>query len=197
MTARAGREVQPSCPHDEETEGEPAGDMVAEDHGRDATECERERSAHPGSCGIDRDEEEIHDGHGEGEGDRLVGVLGVEAVELRTGGVGEHADAARTRRVAGTLDDEEDSQNEHDPDGGEHDQLVEHQRETGEPSGRGSGQLEPGIVGAYRQDRIGGKQGVAVEQVGEGSKVGQLVEAVQEERLEHRVRGEEPETEDE
>jgi hypothetical protein len=38
---------------------------------------------------------------------------------------------------------------------------------------------------------------MAVEQASEGSKVCQLVEAVQEKRLEHRVGGKEPETEDE
>ena len=150
-----------------------------------------------GRVGIDRDEEEIHHRHGEGEGERLVGVLGIESVELWTGRVDKHADAARTRRVAGTLDDEEDDEHEHDADDGEHDQLIDHQWETGEPSRGGGGQFEPGVVGAYRQDGIGGEEGMAVEQLYEGSNVDQLVEAVQLERLVHDVGGEEPETENE
>ena len=77
-------------------DGEPARDMVADDHRPDATQRERERSPHLRPSVIDRDEEEIHHRHREGEGERLVGVLGIESVELGTSRVDQHADAART-----------------------------------------------------------------------------------------------------
>ena len=61
------------------------------------------------------------------------------------------------------LDDEEDGQHEHDTHGSKHDQLIDNQWETGEPSGGGGGQFEPRVIGAHRQDGVCGEEGMGVE----------------------------------
>ena len=98
--------------------------------------------------------------------------------------------------MGGALDDEEDPQHEDNADYRENDQLIDHEREARDPLGGGGRQLEPRIVRTDREDRVGGEQGVAVEDACEGPDVVQLVESVQEQGLEHDVRGEEPQTED-
>ena len=169
--------------------------MVADDDRGDGPQRQHERSTHSGPCRVGGEEEEIDGAHREREADRLVGVLGVEPVELRARRIDEHTDAARTRRVGGALDHEEDAEHDDDADHGEDDQLVDHEWEARDPLGGGGRQLEPGVVRTDRKDRIRGKQGVAVEDAGEGPDVVQFVEAVQEQGLEHDVRGEEPEAE--
>ncbi len=186
------REQQAQEPHYEESHRQPASHVVTQDDRQDGTERQHERSPDFGAWIVDRDEEEIDRSHGKGKRDGLVGILGVESVELGAGYIHQDADSAGSRRPTDALDHQEHAKYEHDSDRGEDDQLIDDQGEAGDPFGGGGCQLEPGVVRAHRQDRVGGEQGTAIEQTNQGAQVGEFVEAVQQEWLEHHVGREEP-----
>ncbi len=99
--------------------------------------------------------------------------------------------------MAGTLHDQEYDEHQHDTHDYEDDQLIDRQGETGEPSGAGRGQFESGVIRTDRQEGVGGENGMAIEEMCQGGRVVQLIEAGQEEWVAHGVRGKEPQTENE
>ena len=168
-------------------------------HGQRRHAPERENERPPGSrCwAVDRDQQEIHDPAGERQGERLVRVLRVEEIELRTGGVDEDGDAPRPRGAAHSLGDEEDGENEHDAGGNHDDELRQHQRKSRDPLRRRREELQTRVVRAYRQQGVGRKEAPRVDHPRQGREVEQFVESVEDERAANDVGAEEPDAEDE
>ena len=138
----------------------------------------------------------MHRPGGEGEGQGLVGELGVEGEELRVRGVDEDADAPGVRRATDALDHQEHAQHEHDASDEQDDRLGEHDGEPGEPLDCRGEELEPGKVRAHGQGRVVREQGMSAQQLCERGPVQQLVEAVEDERAAQDVGDEHARTED-
>ena len=167
----AADEQQPDGAEDEETHSEPRGQVMGHHERCDAGEREEEGPLHPRLGLVDRVQQEVDDPGREGEGERLVGVLGVEGIELWACGVDENADTAGPRGRAHALDDEEHGQHEHDARGKHDCELGQHEGQTRRPLRRRREKFQARVVGAHRQEGVRREQGARVDHPGQRREV--------------------------
>ena len=149
----------------------------------------RRRQVTPAQAGfVDGRHDQVHGGRGEGQSQGLVGVSGVEGVELRVRRVDEDSDTPGPGRAADPFHDEEDAQDQHDPGGEQHHHLRQDHGEPGEHLDGAGEHLEARVVRADRQHGVGDDERVVVEHPRQVRPVDELVEPVEDERAPQDVR---------